>query len=219
MFTSCHTYVTIKAPTNKGLFIKVNNPPSRHSRDCGQEGGNMKKLLKFLAAVIISVGALGASAAAAECSIDTTGPDSTNTCTNTQTNTTTITCDNNTSVLNKNSQNSSTGDAETSGNTTAGNATSGNASNSNSTNTSVDSSCGQAPAAPTEGGQGGGAPSGVALAAGGVGAAQAQAAAKAGVLPETGVNPLALTGILGATLGSAALASRLAASAFRRAAL
>ena len=179
----------------------------------------MKRLLKFLAAAIVSVGALGTGAAAQTSSISNTGPDSTNTVTITEENKLDIKCKNDVNVENNNTQNSSSGNATTSGNTTAGDATSGSASNSNSTSTSVDSSCAQAAAAPTEGGQGGGAPSGVALAEGGVGAAEQVAAAKAGELPQTGTNPLALTGILGATLGGAALASRLAASTFRRVAL
>lgn len=176
----------------------------------------MKRLLKVLAAAIIFVGALGATAAAEQsCSLNTTGPDSTNTCKNTTKNTSTINCTNNVGVANINVQGSSSGDSTASNNTTSGNVTSGGASNSNSTSTSVDASCGRAaplsePKAPV-GGAGGGAPTAV--------TASKSEAAKVASLPKTGANPLAISAVFAAVAGGAALASRFAATALRRVAL
>lgn len=78
-----------------------------------------------------------APAFAADSSITTTGPDSTNKVENTSTNTITETNNNNLSVNTNNSQTASTGSAKVSGNTTGGSAMSGNASNSNNVSTTI----------------------------------------------------------------------------------
>jgi len=76
--------------------------------------------------------------ALADSSIDTTGPYSTNTVTNTQNTTVNETNNNNVTVTNSNHQTASTGSASVKGNTTAGSAMSGDATNSNNVSTTID---------------------------------------------------------------------------------
>ena len=96
----------------------------------------MQKLLRLAAATAISVGFTGA-VAAAQSSIDNTGPDSYNKVKNLSTNSLSVNNDNDVNASNHNDQHAYSGDAKVKHNTTGGDATSGDASNSNSFSASV----------------------------------------------------------------------------------
>lgn len=72
-----------------------------------------------------------------DCSMSTTGPDSTNTCTINNDVDYTVTNDQDVTVTNTNNQTATSGDADVTGNTNAGNASTGDASNNNDTSTVI----------------------------------------------------------------------------------
>jgi hypothetical protein len=93
-----------------------------------------KQLYRAAAATVLGLSlATGVAVADNSGTIDTTGPDSTNSVTATTTNRVSVHNDNDLNVRNDNDQRASSGDATVRHNTTGGDATSGDASNDNST--------------------------------------------------------------------------------------
>lgn len=176
----------------------------------------MKKLVKLLVGSIVSTG-LMTGVAAAQSSINTTGPGSTNVITYTTTENIVVTCTNNTNVTNNNTQGATSGSANTSGNTSAGGSTSGSATNNSNTSVNVNGGCpaGATPVATTPTtttpGQGGGQVSGVSTTA---------AAAGVAALPETGSSTILMpVGIGAVVLGGLAVIAQLGVSVYRRSTL
>lgn len=171
----------------------------------------MNKLLKIIAAMVVSASFMGGVAAADSCVISNTGPDSVNTCTNTNETKITVTCKNGLDVNTVNNQLASSGFTKVDGNTIAGNATSGNASNASSVTTKLAAFC-AAPAAvvtpPPVNPPATPAPSAPATAV---------KSATTSTLPNTGANsPLSAIGISAAVLGFVAVATRLGVITYGR---
>lgn len=167
----------------------------------------MKKLLRFMTAVIVSTAFVGGMASAATCdgTISVTGPGSNNQISCNEVNNIVVTCENNITVGTINSQTGDSGNADGSNNTTSGTVASGSVVNDNGQNVTIGASCGEAASLTSETpGQGGG---------GGGGAGEAVPEE----LPNTSsvdIAPLAI----GAFIVSVALAalSRLAHVTYRR---
>jgi hypothetical protein len=191
----------------------------------------MRKLFLSLVSVLASTSLMFGVAAAqsSSCTIDNTGPDSTNTCKVSEDKDVTINCTNKADVVFINKQQASSGDSLVLNNTNGGYATSGNAQNYNSTDGKLDVSCGPAkvavsptpsptptptPSSPTSSSSTTTAPAPAAAAqtpAGGQGAGQAA------VLPATGSNSIAVSAtIASVVLATIAAASRFAFSAYQR---
>jgi hypothetical protein len=104
----------------------------------------MRKLFLSLVSVLASTSLMFGVAAAqsSSCTIDNTGPDSTNTCKVSEDKDVTINCTNKADVVFINKQQASSGDSLVLNNTNGGYATSGNAQNYNSTDGKLDVSCG-----------------------------------------------------------------------------
>ena len=166
----------------------------------------MKRLLQTLAVTLVTMSGVVGVAAAQDCTVGNTGPNSNNTCTSTNTNTSTITCDNDVTVTNNDTQNSNSGNSNNNNNTNSGNASSGGASNSNSSTSDLNVGCEpsnqttpttpETPTTPTTTNPGV--------------VSAATTTPKVASLPKTGANTiLATTGIAAAILGSVAAISRL----------
>lgn len=179
----------------------------------------MKKILKIIAAAVVSTAFIGSFASAATCNdivINNSGDDATNTVTCKSVTDVTVECKNNVIVANANYQNAQTGDATGSGNQSSGSVKSGTAVNYNGTDTTVGATCGAAESpAPTP------APVTPAGGKGGAGATTAAAPGKGAfapaALPYTGGN----TGLIAvvttlAVAGSLAAGSRFAIATYRR---
>jgi hypothetical protein len=180
----------------------------------------MRKLLRLFAITCVSMGAMVGSAAAA--SISDTGPGSTNIVKNETSNNVDIKCDNKVNVTSNNNQSGSSGAATVENNTNAGSATSGSVNQSNDVHTSVDASCGGTTAAGGQGGAGGGVPSTPAAAPasapaggqGGAGGLVLGSSTQVQSLPNTGTNPMVVTGIIAAGLSGVAALTRVGVMAY-----
>jgi hypothetical protein len=184
----------------------------------------MRRIVLSLTSVLASSTLMFGVAAAADtsCSIDNTGPDSTNTCTVSDENSVTIKCKNDVDVVFINNQQASSGDSLVLHNTNGGFATSGNAQNFNSTDGKLDVSCAKAvtesPApAPAPAPESAPVAAPVASAqpapAGGQGQAQAP---KVQALPDTGNNSALTTATIATVAVSlAATAARFGFSAYK----
>jgi hypothetical protein len=180
----------------------------------------MRKLLRLFAITCVSMGAIVGSAAAA--TISDTGPGSTNEIKNETSNNVDIKCTNHVTVTSNNDQNGSSGAATTENNTNAGSATSGSVNQSNDVSTDVNASCAPTTAAGGQGGVPGGGQGGVpstpasAPAGGQGGAGGLVLSANTGIqtLPNTGTNPLVVTGAIAAGLGSLAAIARIGVTAY-----
>jgi hypothetical protein len=106
----------------------------------------MRRIVLSLTSVLASSTLMFGVAAATDssCSIDNTGPDSTNTCTVSEDNSVTIKCKNDVDVVFINNQQASSGDSLVLNNTNGGYATSGNAQNFNTVDGKLDVSCAKA---------------------------------------------------------------------------
>ena len=164
---------------------------------------------------------VGVAAADQTCTIDTTGPNSVNVCTNTSNQTVTATCENNIFVGSVNDQNSNSGDGSVGGNTTGGGAVTGSAVNQNNQVVQIGAACdaatGNAVVAAAS------APATPAVAGGGLGAGAttpAAAAAPVKALPHTGSNAVVNATVASvAGIGAVLAVSQLGSLVYRRLAL
>jgi hypothetical protein len=185
----------------------------------------MRRIILSLTSVLASSTLMfGVAAADSSCSIDNTGPDSTNTCTVSGNNSVTIKCKNDVDVVFINNQQASSGDSLVLNSTEGGYATSGNAQNFNSTDGKLDVSCAKAAAAPSPAPAPAPAPEAAPVAApvapaqqapaGGQG--QGQQAPKAQALPNTGSNSALTTATIATVaVGMLAAVSRAGFSAYK----
>ena len=101
----------------------------------------VKKLLQVLAVTVFTAGLSGGAVEAVSCTINGTGPDSTNVCTFDDQTTVEYRCENGVLINNQNNQTVTSGDAQSIDNTSGGDTSSGDATNTNKTLTDVVAAC------------------------------------------------------------------------------